>query len=137
MAPGAKRAVTLDQHRDCIAASNEAVPSLATHATISYATLDPDTRKLVPISEERAAQLELELVNVSGVSFKAKHLDPKSELGYARMDKASEIVIRVGHKASYAFDGLANAAFLHEVANAENPIPGLYRITHVSFMQAN
>ena len=75
--------------------------------------------------------------NVSGVSFKARHLDPNSARGHACMDKASEIVIRVGHNASYAFDGLANAAFLHEVANAENPIPGLYRITHVSFMQAN
>ena len=137
MPPGAKGAVTLGAHRDNIAVSSEAVPSLATHVTISYATLDRDTRKLVPISEERAAQLELELKNVSGVSFKARHLDPKSERGHARMDKASEIVIRVGHNASYAFDGLANAAFFHEVANAKNPIPGLYRITHVSFMQAN
>jgi hypothetical protein len=90
-------------------------------------------RKLTLIDDERAAALDRS--KVSGVHFKVTHVDPAT--GWARHDTDADITVRVGHGQSYAFDGVANAAFLHAVANADNPYPDLERITVVTFMVAN
>lgn len=125
--------VTHSLHRDNHAYGGQAIPTLLTCVHIFYATLNDKTRKLELISEERAAELDLD--RVSGVKFKVKHWDPVTGRGF--MDKAAELVVRGGHGQCYAFDGVANAAFLHEVANAAEPYPDLLRITVPSFMFAH
>lgn len=100
------------------------VPMLMTFVTIFYATKDSEG-KLTLIDDKRAAALNLS--KVSGVHFKVTYVDPAT--GRARHDEDADITVRVGHGQSYAFDGVANAAFMHEVANADNPYPDLERIT--------